>query len=73
MKMETEWTDLLEKYRKVAVNFNETWVLLSFSIFVYEMFFLFSFSSSNNESQLSWTEINKVLQWDEKDLLENSR
>ena len=73
MKMETEWTDLLEKYRKVAVNFNETWVLLSFSIFVYEMFFLFSFSSSNNESQLSWTEIKKVLQWDEKDLLENSR
>ena len=73
MEMETEWTDLLEKYRKVAVNFNETWVLLSFSIFVYEMFFLFSFSSSNNESQLSWTEINKVLQWDEKDLLENSR
>ena len=73
MEMETEWTDLLEKYRKVAVNFNETWVLLSFSIFLYEMFFLFSFSSSNNESQLSWTEINKVLQWDEKDLLENSR
>ena len=73
MEMETEWTDLLEKYRKVAVNFNETWVLLSFSIFVYEMFFLFSFSSSNNESQLSWTEIKKVLQWDEKDLLENSR
>ena len=73
MEMETEWTDLLEKYRKVAVKFNETWVLLSFSIFIFEMFFLFSFSSSNNESQLSWTEINKVLQWDEKDLLENSR
>ena len=73
MKMETEWTDLLEKYRKVAVNFNETWVLLSFPIFLNEMFFLFSFSSSNNESQLSWKEINKVLQWDEKDLLENSR
>ena len=73
MEMETEWTDLLEKYRKVAVNFNETWVLLSFPIFLNEMFFLFNFSSSNNESQLSWKEINKVLQWDEKDLLENSR
>lgn len=54
--METEWVHLLEKFKTVAADFNDTLII-----------------SNGSNSPLSWNEINTVLEWDKKDLLDNAR